>query len=66
MIFSFKNPELDGIIVACAFGGLISGIAKACKSIKPNIKIFAAEPERANDIALSFEKGQRVLLKGNY
>ncbi|XP_066933189.1 serine racemase-like [Clytia hemisphaerica] len=57
-----QNPELDAILVACCFGSLISGIAKACKSVKPDIKIFAVEPERANDIAMSFEKGERVEL----
>jgi len=57
---------LDAVIVACSVGGLLSGIATACKQIKPNIKIFACEPQAADDLAQSFEKGERVGLDGWY
>src|SRR5256885_2100866 len=38
-------------------GGLITGVASAIKALKPEIKIFGAEPETAAPAALSFEKG---------
>src|SRR5438128_1916002 len=50
-------PDTKAIIAAIGGGGLITGIASAIKSIKPEIKIFGAEPETAAPAALSFEKG---------
>lgn len=38
-------PDLDAIIVPVGGGGLISGIAIAAKSIKPELEIFGAEAE---------------------
>ncbi|KAL2904830.1 Serine racemase [Bienertia sinuspersici] len=43
-------------------GGLISGVALAAKSIKPSIRVLAAEPVGANDAALSKENGRIVIL----
>ena len=37
-------PSLDAIIVPVSGGGLISGISIAAKSLRPGIKIIAAEP----------------------
>ena len=45
---------------------MLAGIAKACKLVKPNVKIFAAEPERADDLAQSFKTGQQVKLSGMF
>jgi threonine dehydratase len=53
-------PELDAIAVPVGGGGLLSGIAIAAKSIKPLIRLFAVEPQLANDWALSFDQGERV------
>ncbi|KAL5718499.1 serine racemase [Ranunculus cassubicifolius] len=55
-------PQLDAIIVPISGGGLISGVALAAKSIKPSIRIFAAEPKGANDAAQSKASGQIVTL----
>src|SRR5262249_12410922 len=38
----------------------LSGCAVAAKSVNPGIRIFGAEPERANDTYLSFRAGHRV------
>lgn len=56
-------PELEMIIVPIGGGGLISGIAIAAKSIKPNIKIIGVEPELANDAYKSFKVGHRIIEK---
>ena len=48
-----QNPDLDAIVVPVGGGGLISGITIAAKHIKPSIKIYAAEPEKANDCYIS-------------
>ena len=50
-------PETKAIIAAIGGGGLITGVASAIKAIKPEIKIFGAEPETGAPAALSFAKG---------
>src|SRR5438045_5063623 len=50
-------PDTKAIITAIGGGGLITGVASAIKALKPQIKIFGAEPETAAPAALSFEKG---------
>lgn len=36
-------PELDALLVPVGGGGLISGIAIACKALKPELRIFGVE-----------------------
>jgi threonine dehydratase len=55
-----EAPELDALIAPVGGGGLLSGSAIAAKSANPKIRIFGAEPERANDTYLSFRAGERV------
>ena len=43
-------------------GGMISGICIAAKAIKPDIKIYAAEPLNADDCARSFVAKERIPL----
>src|SRR5947207_2978122 len=50
-------PDTKTIIAAIGGGGLITGVASAIKALKPEIKIFGAEPETAAPAALSFQKG---------
>jgi threonine dehydratase len=50
-------PDTTAIIASIGGGGLITGVASAVKAIKPEIKIFGAEPETAAPAALSFAKG---------
>lgn len=37
-------PHLNAIICSVSCGGLISGMAVYCKSVKPSLKLFAVEP----------------------
>jgi len=53
-------PDADTIIVPYGGGGLISGIATAIKTIKPNVKIFASEVETAAPLAPSLAAGEPV------
>jgi len=55
------NPSIDAIVVAVGGGGLISGIALAAKTINPNIKIYAAEPEEACSCFRSVKSGTRTI-----
>src|SRR5207244_3440225 len=45
-------PDTKAIIASIGGGGLITGVASAIKAIKPDIKIFGAEPETAAPAAL--------------
>jgi threonine dehydratase len=56
-------PDTEAIIASIGGGGLITGVASAIKAIKPEIKIFGAEPETAAPAALSFEKGSPQVFK---
>jgi serine racemase len=53
--------NLDAIIVPVSGAGMLSGIALAAKSMKPDIKIIAAEPAGVNqaaDVAISLGAGE--------
>ena len=50
-------PDAAAIIAAIGGGGLITGLASAVKALRPEIKVWGAEPETAAPAALSFAKG---------
>src|SRR6266581_7811231 len=50
-------PDTAAVIASIGGGGLITGVGSAIKQLKPDTKIFGAEPETAAPAALSFEKG---------
>src|SRR5213595_1943775 len=56
-------PDAAAVIGAIGGGGLITGVGSAIKSLKPEVKIFGAEPETAAPAALSFEKGSPQVFK---
>jgi threonine dehydratase len=53
-------PEVDVVLVPVSGGGLISGIATAVKSLKPETVVIGVEPELAADAAESLRTGTRV------
>lgn len=53
---------VDAILVPIGGGGLISGIAIAVKSIKPDIKIIGIEADGAQSMQASLAKGELVSL----
>src|SRR5205809_42832 len=50
-------PDTVAVIASIGGGGLITGVGSAFKALKPEIKIWGAEPETAAPAALSFAKG---------
>ncbi len=50
-------PDTVAIIGAIGGGGLITGVASAAKALRPDIRVWGAEPETAAPAALSFAKG---------
>ena len=53
-----KVPDLDAIICPVSGGGLLSGTLLAAKNLKPDIKVFGAEPENADDTYRSVLKNK--------
>lgn len=56
-----KGP-LDAVFVPVGGGGLIAGIAVYIKALRPDVRIIGVEPEDADAMARSLEKGSRVRL----
>jgi threonine dehydratase len=50
-------PDVTAIVAGFGGGGLSCGIASAMAALKPDVKVFAAEPETAAPLHLSFLKG---------
>jgi len=52
--------NLDLVMCPVGGGGLLCGTAVAAKSMRPRIKMIAAEPENADDAAQSFRAGRLI------
>ena len=50
-------PEVRAVIAAIGGGGLITGVGSAIKALRPDVKMFGAEPETAAPYALSLREG---------
>ena len=50
-------PDTVAVIASIGGGGLIAGVGSAIKALRPEIKVWGAEPETAAPAALSFAKG---------
>ena len=58
--------DLDVIMCPVGGGGLLSGTAIAAKSMQPQIKVIAVEPENADDAAQSFRAGRRLVTEKKF
>jgi threonine dehydratase len=56
-------PDTTAVIAAIGGGGLITGVGSAVKALKPEIKVWGAEPETAAPAALSFSMGSPQVFK---
>jgi threonine dehydratase len=59
-------PTLDVVMCPVGGGGLLSGTAIAAKSMRPQIKVIAVEPENADDAAQSFHAGRRLVTEKKF
>jgi threonine dehydratase len=50
-------PDTVAIIASIGGGGLITGVGSAMKALKPEVRVWGAEPETAAPAALSFARG---------
>ncbi len=53
-------PDLDAVIAPIGGGGMVSGTCLTLSSIAPKVKIYAAEPQQADDAARSFRAGHII------
>lgn len=52
--------DLDAVIAPIGGGGMVSGCCLTLSNLAPKVKIYAAEPEQADDAARSFRVGHII------
>lgn len=55
-------PDVEAVVVPVGGGGLISGVAKAIKTLRPDVKVYGVQAEGAPSMKKSLEKGERIRL----
>ena len=53
-----QAPDVDTIVVPVGGGGLLSGVLIAVKTLRPDIRVIAAEPALADDAFRSLKSGK--------
>jgi threonine dehydratase len=53
-------PDVDAVVASLGGGGLLAGIAAAVSRLRPEAKLFAAEPETAAPLSASLAAGRPV------
>ena len=56
-------PDVDAIVAPLGGGGLLAGIAAAVRELKPDTRVYAAEPETAAPLSASLAAGAAGLLR---
>ncbi|WP_228931396.1 beta-hydroxyaspartate dehydratase BhcB [Roseibium aggregatum] len=55
-----QTDGLDAVVAPIGGGGMVSGTCLTLSNLAPEVKIFAAEPEQADDAARSFRAGHII------
>ncbi len=55
-------PDVEAVIVPVGGGGLIAGVAYAIKQLRPDVKVYGVQAERAASMAKSRESGEAITL----
>jgi threonine dehydratase len=61
-----EDVDVDLVMCPIGGGGLLCGTAVATKSIRPKIKVIAAEPANADDAAQSFHARKRIVTEKKF
>jgi len=56
-------PELEAVLAPVSGGGLLSGTCLGAKGLRPNVRVFGCEPERADDAYRSLTSGKLQALE---
>ena len=57
-------PDVDAVIAPIGGGGLLSGIGCAMRALRPDAKVYAAEPATAAPLSASFAAGKPMRFEG--
>ena len=57
-------PDVDAVVAPLGGGGLLAGIGAVMRARKPDVKVFAAEPETAAPLSTSFQRGEASYFDG--
>jgi threonine dehydratase len=49
-------PDVDAVIAPIGGGGLLAGVAAAIRAVRPGARVYAAEPETAAPLSVSFRQ----------
>ena len=66
MVELLEDIDVDLVMCPIGGGGLLCGTAVAAKSMRPKIKVIAAEPANADDAAQSFRAGKRIVAEKKF
>ena len=58
------TPQVTDVIVSIGGGGMMTGVATAVKSLKPDVRVWGVETEGADCMAQSLAAGEIVMLEG--
>ena len=58
-------PEVETVLIPVGGGGLLGGVASALKSLRPQVRIIAVEPEGCPALARSLDAGKPVSVACN-
>lgn len=54
------RPDLDAVLVPVGGGGLVSGVATAVKSVRPDVRVVGIEPEESDALHAALEAREPV------
>lgn len=57
-----ENPNVEAVVVPIGGGGLISGVAYAIKSLRPDVKVYGVQAEGAASMFKSIEEDKILTL----
>jgi threonine dehydratase len=57
-------PDVDAVVAPIGGGGLLAGVGCAMHALRPDVRVYAAEPSTAAPLAASFSAGAPVRFEG--
>lgn len=57
-------PDVDAVVAPLGGGGLLGGVAAALRALRPDARVFAAEPETAAPFDASLKAGRASYFEG--
>lgn len=57
-----EMPDVEAIVVPVGGGGLISGVAYAVKTLRPDVKVYGVQAAGAPSMEQSLKKGEKIRL----